>query len=56
MTKEGYRKFCKKCWEKPYGFAVIDLTSKKEIGKKQESIEMGLITFLYPNNKWKLIY
>ena len=24
---EQSRKFCKKCWEKPYGFAVIDLTS-----------------------------
>ena len=27
MTREEFRKFCKKCWEKPYGFAVIDLTS-----------------------------
>ena len=30
MTKEEFRKFCKKCWEKPHGFAVIDLTSKLE--------------------------
>ena len=33
MTKEEFRKFCKKCWEKPHGFAVIDLTSKKDSGK-----------------------
>ena len=51
MTKEEFRKFCKKCWEKPYGFAVVEL-----VEKKQESIEVGLITFLYPNNKWKLIF
>ena len=41
MTKEEFRKFCKKCWEKPHGFAVIDLTSKKVL----ESIEVDLITF-----------
>ena len=33
MTREEIRKFCRKCWEKPYGFAVIDLTSKKDAGK-----------------------
>ena len=33
MTREEFRKFCKKCWEKPYGFAVIDITSKKDAGK-----------------------
>ena len=33
MTKKEFREFCKKCWEKPHGFAVIDLTSKKETGK-----------------------
>ena len=27
MTKEEFRKFCRMCWEKPYGFAVIDLTN-----------------------------
>ena len=52
MTKEEFRKFCKKCWEKPYGFAVIDLTSKKDAGKYR----LGSITFFYPNNKWKLIF
>ena len=33
MSKEEFRKFCRKCWEKPHGFAVIDLTSKKDAGK-----------------------
>ena len=47
MTKEEFKKFCKKCWEKPHGFAVIDLTSKKDSG----SIEVDLITFLFTNNK-----
>ena len=55
MSKEELRKFCRKCWEKPYGSAVIDLTSKKMRG----SIETGSITFTYLknyrfNNKWKI--
>ena len=50
MSKEEFRKFFCKCWEEPHRFAVIDLTSKK----MRESIEAGLITFLYPNNKWKI--
>ena len=33
MTKKEFREFCKKCWEKPHGFAIIDLSSKKETGK-----------------------
>ena len=33
MTKEEFRKFCRECWKKPYGFAVIDLTNKKDAGK-----------------------
>ena len=39
MTKEEFRKFCKKCWEKPHGFAVIDLTSEKETGKYREGFD-----------------
>ena len=39
MTKKEFRKFCKKCWEKPYGFAVIDLTSKKETGKYRSGFD-----------------
>ena len=44
MTKEEFRKFCKKCWEKPHGFAVIDLTSKKDVGKYRG----GLDNFFIP--------
>ena len=39
MTKEEFRKFCRKCWESPYGFAVIDLTSKKDAGKYREGFD-----------------
>ena len=48
MTKEEFRRFCKKCWEKPHGFAVIDLTSKKDTGKYRSGV------FLYPNNKMEV--
>ena len=44
MTKEEFRKFCKKCWEKPHGFAVIDLTSKKETGKYREGFDNFFIS------------
>ena len=44
MTKEEFRKFCKMCWEKLYGFAVIDLTSKKDGGKYRE----GFDNFYFP--------
>ena len=30
MSKEEFRRFCQKCWDKPHGFAIIDLTSKKD--------------------------
>ena len=33
MSKEEFRRFCRKCWKKTYSFAVIDLTSKKDAGK-----------------------
>ena len=33
MPEKEFRKFCRKCWEKLHGFAVIDLTSKKDEGK-----------------------
>ena len=39
MTKEEFRKFCRKCWESLYGFAVIDLTSKKETRKYREGFD-----------------
>ena len=44
MTKEEFRKFCKKCWEKPYGFAVIDLTSKKDAGKYRSGLDNFFIS------------
>ena len=46
MSKEEFRKFCRKCWEKPHSFAVIDLTSEE----MRESIETCLITFSYLKN------
>ena len=33
ISKEEFTKFCRECWEKPHGFAVIDLTSEKDAGK-----------------------
>ena len=33
MSKEEFRRFCRKCWEKPYSFAIINLTSKKRCGR-----------------------
>ena len=39
MSKEDFRKFCKKCWEKSHGFAVIDLTSKKDSGKYRQGFD-----------------
>ena len=39
MPKEDFRKFCKKCWDKSHGFAVIDLTSKKDNGKYRQGFD-----------------
>ena len=39
MRKEEFRNFCKKCWEKPHGFAVTDLTSKKDSGKYRSGFD-----------------
>ena len=39
MSKEEFRKFCRKCWEKPHGFAVIDLTSKIDAGKYRDGFD-----------------
>ena len=47
MTKEEFRKFCHKCWLKPFSFAVIDLTRKKNEGKYRQ----GLDNFFIPSNK-----
>ena len=45
MMKEEFRKFCKKCWEKPHGFAVIDQTSKKDAGKYREGFDNFFIPY-----------
>ena len=39
MTKEEFRKFCKKCWKKPHGFVIIDRTSEKDKGKYTEGFD-----------------
>jgi hypothetical protein len=33
MPKDEFRKLCKVAWQRPHGFLVIDLTSKKNYGK-----------------------
>ena len=33
MTKEEFRELCNKSWNKPHGFLVVDLSSKKNSGK-----------------------
>ena len=45
MSKEEFRKLCKTAWEKPHGFVVIDLTSKKQNGKYRSNFD----TFYIPN-------
>ena len=47
MPKDEFRKFCNKCWLKPFAFAVIDLTSKKDEGKYRQ----GFDNFFIPPNK-----
>ena len=44
MTKEEFRKFCRECWKKPHGFAVIDLTSKKDAGKYRSGFDNFFIS------------
>lgn len=44
MSKEEFRTLCKKTWEKPHGFVVLDLTSHKNNGKYR----CGLDTFYIP--------
>ena len=46
MTREEFRKFCHECWEKPHGFAVIDLTSKKDAGKYRGGFDNFFISYL----------
>ena len=44
MTREEFRKFCRECWKKPYGFAVIDLTSEKDAGKYRKGLDNFFIS------------
>ena len=47
MAIEDFRDFLYKCWLKPFGFAVIDLSSKKDEGKYRH----GFDKFFIPPNK-----
>ena len=38
LSKEEFKKLCKECWDKPYGFVVIDLTSDKNNGKYRSQL------------------
>ena len=44
MSKEEFRKLRHECWEKPYGFAVIDVTSKKDVGKYRSGFDNFFIS------------
>ena len=44
MKKKEFRKFCIECWEKPHGFVVIDLTSKKDSGKYRSGFDNCFIS------------
>ena len=44
MTKEEFENFCIRCWERPHGFAVIDLTSKKDSGKYRSGFDNFFIS------------
>ena len=46
MPKDEFRGLCKKAWEKPHGFVVIDLTNNKNNGKYRS----GFDTFYMPSN------
>jgi len=39
MTKEEFRYLCKKAWENPHGFVVIDLSGKKNNGKYRRGLD-----------------
>ena len=39
MTNEEFKNFCIRCWERPHGFVVIDLTSKKDFGKYRSGFD-----------------
>ena len=45
MKREEFKKFCEYIWSQPHGFAVIDLSSKKDSGKYRS----GFDNFYFPN-------
>ena len=45
MTKEEFRQLCKTAWKKQHGFVIIDLSSKKTIGKYRSEFD----EFYIPN-------
>ena len=51
MTKEEFRQVCKTVWEKEHGFVIIDLSSKKHVGKYRS----GLDEFYISNYTYFLI-
>ena len=44
MQIDEFKHLCKTTWEKPYGFVVIDLTSKKNKGKYRQGLDTFYIT------------
>ena len=47
-TKEEFRQLCKVAWEKPHGFVIIDLSSKKHKCKYRS----GLDELCIPNSTY----
>ena len=39
MNITEFKNFCEKCWEEPFRFAVIDLSSKKDAGKYRSGFD-----------------
>ena len=54
MSKEEFRRFCRKCWEEPHGFAVIDLTSKKDVGKYRSGLRYLFYTLIINGRSFKM--
>ena len=43
MTKEEFKQLCKTAWERPHGFVVIDLSSRKNDGKYRSGFDQFYI-------------
>jgi len=44
MTKDECRTLCRKAWNEPHGFVVIDLDSQKDNGMYRVSLDTFYIT------------